>query len=134
MILHYTDENGEPTSVEVGKIPLTIGRDPHADIIVRDVKASRLHARMFYEDGIYYIEDLKSKNGTSVNGHTITKSVVKSGDILKIGSTAIKLKDVEHPGTRTVLNEVQKKMDSGKGYRTIMKEIVDEAQPVRRKK
>ena len=134
MILHYTDENGAPTSVEVGKIPLTIGRDPNADIILRDVKISRLHARIFYEDGIYYIEDLKSKNGTGVNGHAITKSVVKSGDTLKIGSTIIKLKDIEHPGTRTVLNEVQKKMDSGKGYRTIMKEIVDEAQPLRRKK
>ncbi len=133
MILHHTDAHGNPVTTEVGKVPLTIGRASEADIVLTDVRASRLHCRIFYEEGIYYVEDLESKNGTSVNGHAITKSVVKSGDVLKVGSTIITLKDAEHPGTRTVLNEVQKKMDDGKGYRTIMREIVDEALPVRHK-
>ena len=134
MMLHYTDANGMSISREVGKIPVTIGRGSDADIVLSDVRASRIHCRLFYEDGIHYVEDLKSKNGITVNGHKVAKSVVKSGDCLKVGSTAITLKDTNHPGTRTVLNEVQGKMNSGKGYRTIMKEIVDEAAPVRRAK
>lgn len=132
MILHYTDANGNPASVEVGKVPLTIGRGKDADIILVDSRASRHHCRLYYEDGIYYVEDLNSKNGTGVNGHAITKAVVKSGDTLKVGSTSITLQDIDRPGTRTILNEVQKKMDDGKGYRTIMREIVDEAAPGRR--
>ena len=134
MMLHYTDANGMPISLEVGKIPLTIGRGSDADIVLADVRTSRIHCRIFYEGGIYYVEDLKSKNGITVNGHKVTRSVVKSGDCLKVGGTAITLKDVNHPGTRTVLHEVQGKMNSGKGYRTIMKEIVEEADPARRKK
>ena len=133
MILLYTDADGSERSVEIGKVPLAIGRASEADIVLADVRASRLHCRVFYEEGIHYVEDLNSKNGTSINGHAITKSVVKSGDVLKVGSTLIKFKDTEHPGTRTILGEVQKKMDDGKGYRTIMREIVDEALPVRHK-
>ncbi len=130
MVLQYLDANGMPIAIEVGKIPLTLGRASDADIIIVDEKLSRLHCRLSYEKGVYYLEDLKSKNGTSVNGHAITKAAVKSGDRIQIGGTRILLKDQAHPGTNTVLCDVQDRMAQGKGYKTIMHEIIrDVEQP-----
>lgn len=127
MLLQYVEVSGMQMAVEVGKIPLTIGRSSDADLVLKDDKLSRLHCRISYEKGIYYLEDMGSKNGTTVNGHTIKRTAVKSGDRILIGDTRIILKDFAHPGTNTVLCDVQDRMAQGKGYNTIMREIIKES-------
>ena len=47
---------------------VTIGRDPHCDHTIDSPLVSREHARLISEDGGIYVEDLKSTNGTFVNG------------------------------------------------------------------
>jgi hypothetical protein len=51
----------------VGKDDLVIGRDESSDIVIPERQISRQHVRIFKEDNVYYIEDLKSRNGTWVN-------------------------------------------------------------------
>lgn len=50
---------------------LTIGRADDCDIILPDRLVSRHHARIYWLDGHYFVEDLGSKNGTHVNGQEI---------------------------------------------------------------
>jgi pSer/pThr/pTyr-binding forkhead associated (FHA) protein len=48
-----------------------LGRYPTNDIVIPDPYVSRRHARIFYNDGEWYIEDLDSTNGTIVNNEDI---------------------------------------------------------------
>jgi DNA-binding winged helix-turn-helix (wHTH) protein len=65
---------------------LTIGRGDDCDIIIHDRQVSRFHAEIKYsENGDFVIADLNSKNGTMVNGETISKVVsLKDGDEIRI--------------------------------------------------
>lgn len=70
---------------------LVIGRDPAADFVVDDGRVSRRHLRVFREDGRYYAEDLRSRNGSMVNGQLIEKTTLEFGDRIHIGSRTVLL-------------------------------------------
>ncbi len=46
---------------------LTIGRQPNCEVVIDKVAVSRQHARITFESGHFYLEDLQSRNGTFVN-------------------------------------------------------------------
>ncbi|OYT40559.1 MAG: FHA domain-containing protein [Desulfurococcales archaeon ex4484_58] len=48
-----------------------LGRYPTNDIVIPDPYVSRRHARIFFKDNEWYIEDLDSTNGTIVNNEDI---------------------------------------------------------------
>ncbi|MEQ9406272.1 MAG: SpoIIE family protein phosphatase [Fuerstiella sp.] len=50
-----------------------IGRHEDCDIVVESPAVSRRHARIWFEDGHFVIEDLDSRNGTAVNGRRISE-------------------------------------------------------------
>jgi pSer/pThr/pTyr-binding forkhead associated (FHA) protein len=53
---------------------------------------SRSHARIVRKDDAYYISDLQSTNGTSVNGARISgETKLRHGDTIELGS-AVTLK------------------------------------------
>lgn len=57
-----------------------------------DMKVSRVHARVWIEDGVYWIEDLNSKQGTKVNGEEIRgkgKRMLYPDDTVRMGETTI---------------------------------------------
>jgi pSer/pThr/pTyr-binding forkhead associated (FHA) protein len=58
-----------------------------ADIKIDDMKVSEEHAAIGYFDGIFFILDLKSKNGTYVNGKRVREHVLRDGDEVKVGDT-----------------------------------------------
>jgi len=80
---------------QVGEmIPLkkatVIGRGPEADVRLIDTKMSRMHCRFFGDDGMTYIEDLDSSNGTYVNGIRVERQKkLVDGDKIQIGETTI---------------------------------------------
>jgi len=66
---------------------VVIGRTPPADLVVSHAEVSRRHARVFYRDGTYYVEDLGSSNGTVLRGQRLTApQALSSGDVIEIGS------------------------------------------------
>ena len=71
------------------KSELTLGRAPTCSIGIQDdTFASQLHTRVVPRDGLVWVEDLGSTNGTHVNGARITAPVqLAVGDRLQIGST-----------------------------------------------
>ncbi len=63
----------------------TIGRAPRADFIVTAALVSRLHCRLTATDDTVEVIDLKSTNGTYVNGKRVTKARLAKGDRLRVG-------------------------------------------------
>ena len=64
----------------------TMGRAVRADFVVEAALVSRLHCRFSVaEDGTLAVEDLKSTNGTTVNGRAVTRAVLVPGDRLRVG-------------------------------------------------
>ena len=56
--------------------PNLIGRNK-GDIILKDPLVSGSHARVTYESDGWYIEDLKTTNGTQVDGRSISKAKLR---------------------------------------------------------
>ena len=48
-----------------------IGRSAENDIQIKDKHISRTHLKVTRKDGRYFVEDLRSENGTYVNGELI---------------------------------------------------------------
>jgi len=125
MKLHYSKQDGAAKDFEIGERSITIGRSPDADIILLDEKVSRVHCGIRLWDGEFYIKDLKSKNGTFVNGRRVEVNKLKSSDVIKIGSYTFTFEQPAGSGTETALREISDEMDLGKGYSTLLKEIVN---------
>ena len=95
-------------SLESGKI--TIGRSPESDICIDDASVSTNHAVITvspseFFDGHFdvFIEDLKSRNGTLVNGESIEWCRLQPEDVISIGWNKFKLLDDHTVGKETTV-------------------------------
>jgi pSer/pThr/pTyr-binding forkhead associated (FHA) protein len=71
---------------------LLIGRAEDAGIRLNDKKTSMRHCMIHTSQGSFMIEDLKSRNGTFVNGVKLSKASLSVGDRIVIGSTVFELR------------------------------------------
>jgi len=127
MKLKYHKQDGESKDFELGERSITIGRSPDADIILLDEKVSRVHCGVRLWDGEFYIKDLKSKNGTFVNGQRVEVCKLKASDSVTIGNYTFTFEQPGGAGTETALREISDEMNTGKGYSTLLKEIVKDS-------
>jgi pSer/pThr/pTyr-binding forkhead associated (FHA) protein len=67
--------------------PTRIGRGLDCDIVLSDPLASRVHAIIEFNDGLWWIRDLTSRNGTYLNGQKIDEARLATDCRVKIGST-----------------------------------------------
>jgi serine phosphatase RsbU (regulator of sigma subunit)/pSer/pThr/pTyr-binding forkhead associated (FHA) protein len=75
-----------------------IGRQPDASIYLESLAVSRHHARILQESGAYVVEDLRSSNGTFVNGVRISAPTpLREGDMLQVGPYVLSLKPEPAP-------------------------------------
>ena len=130
MFLQYLNVDGKRSAFHLaGRTAVTFGRSTEADVCIPDAKVSRIHAEIRPWDGDYVIKDLKSRNGTFVNGARVETAVLKAGDVIRVGPIEFHLEKTPEKGTRTIIREVTEEMDEGKkGYRTILREIVKSAE------
>ena len=67
-----------------------IGRSSRCNICLEDASISRQHARVFHQQGNYFLEDLKSSNGTYLNGERTDPSIpLREGDKITLGKLTI---------------------------------------------
>jgi len=71
---------------------LSIGRSKDADVRIDDRYASGIHARVFSREGRFFAEDMRSTNGTLLNGATLQgEAELIDGDTVQIGDTVFRL-------------------------------------------
>ncbi|MGE0433394.1 MAG: sigma 54-interacting transcriptional regulator [Planctomycetota bacterium] len=90
---HLTiQQDGKTTVIEIAEPVTTIGRHQSCTIQLLDTKASRQHCQIEECDAGsgYKLVDLKSANGTIVNGEACTHRILEAGDIIEIGAAIIK--------------------------------------------
>lgn len=64
----------------------TIGTDDHCQIQIKSEDVSERHARIERKEHGYLIRDLRSTQGTFVNGARVLEALLQDGDIIQIGS------------------------------------------------
>ena len=73
--------------------PVIVGRSPGSDIVIGAGYVSGRHARFSLMGQHLFIEDLGSKNGTSVNGTPIAEPcALKNNDVVNVGDVAIRVR------------------------------------------
>ncbi|PYV09492.1 MAG: hypothetical protein DMG07_23080 [Acidobacteria bacterium] len=80
-----------------------IGRADDVEISLERRTISRHHARIFYEGGHYWLRDLESANGTTVNGKRTRLQILSDGDTVCFGEAkAVFHTAAEHSGPVSV--------------------------------
>ncbi|MCG6924236.1 MAG: FHA domain-containing protein [Acidobacteria bacterium] len=82
---------------------VVIGRSPECQIVLRDFGISRMHAKVVAEPSGVRIFDLKSKNGTQVNGVQVMDASLRDGDRILLGKFQITFTDALQ--SRVVLDD-----------------------------
>ncbi|MDR1812254.1 MAG: FHA domain-containing protein [Candidatus Fibromonas sp.] len=72
---------------------LVVGRDSFCDLRLTDEFVSMQHCKILFENGIFFLEDLGSTNGTFIDGTEVEeKSILNEGQNIQIGITVMKAK------------------------------------------
>ena len=90
LVVLQGSESDIGTHVKIDR-PVTIGRDPSVELPLQDDGISRRHCRIVLSDGKYWLEDLRSTNGTLLNGERVSqKRELKAGDRIYLGACVLK--------------------------------------------
>ena len=81
---------GARHTVDLTEEGITLGRGDAASIKVTSNAVSRQHARIFLKDGRPHVVDLKSLNGTTLNGEPVpVPSAMRPGDVVLMGEIPV---------------------------------------------
>ncbi|HTL11492.1 MAG TPA: FHA domain-containing protein, partial [Bdellovibrionota bacterium] len=73
----------------------TVGRGENNDIVISDLKASRLHAEINLSGADWSVKDLGSVNGIMHNGKTTKSAQLRMGDTFTLGETTLEFMTAE---------------------------------------
>ena len=106
MKLTLTEKGGEPKVLTFDKDEITIGRVSGNDIVLAKGNISKRHSRLTMRSGEMEIADLKSTNGTYVNGRKITgPTPIAASDRVYVGDFLI---GIEGPGGAPPVRRLQR--------------------------
>jgi len=72
---------------------IVLGRDPSADFSLQNETISLRHCKLNYLQKQWWVEDLKSTNGTFINQALITTgTILTDGDVLTLGKVSITIR------------------------------------------
>ena len=85
-------ENGKPKKAfKVNRKGATIGRDDGCSISVPSDSVSSKHLKLEYKLGTFIATDLQSTNGIVLNGRSVRRASLKSGDVLQLGEAILRI-------------------------------------------
>lgn len=88
--LTFTSGVSTGTVIALTENEYRIGRQRDNDIQLGDLGISGHHARVYRGPDAYVVEDLKSRNGTWLNGARVFHASLTDGDTLRLGETDLK--------------------------------------------
>ena len=84
-VISSSDESVINRNFRLTSEPALIGRHPECSIQIDDGSVSRRHAKVTSVEGVWFLEDLNSRNGTFLNGQAIQKQTrLFDGAVIKI--------------------------------------------------
>jgi pSer/pThr/pTyr-binding forkhead associated (FHA) protein len=92
--LHVIEGPQKGQTIEFSGDTVFVGRSSTNDLQIFDSSISRKHIKLFRLENLVFVEDLKSTNGTLVNGEPIEPGEgvqVAEGDTISLGHTTIRL-------------------------------------------
>jgi FHA domain len=91
--LVVTEGGLQGVSIDLADQQITMGRANDATLVLNDDYASTYHARIFPQDGQWFVEDLGSTNGTYLDRQKVTRPTpVPVGVPIRIGKTVLELR------------------------------------------
>ena len=103
-----------------------VGRKPGlCDLVIDRSSVSKIHCLLVKTDGLLFVRDLGSTNGTRVNGQRVTRGALLPGDILSFSSVKYQVhlgpdidddSDIDEAAERTEMIHVVGAL-SGEGFR-----------------
>jgi transcriptional regulator with GAF, ATPase, and Fis domain len=88
LLLVYHEHGVETVLLDRGA-RIVVGRELPSDVVVAEHSLSRQHARFTVIDGRVEVEDLRSTNGTRINGRPMDRCTVKPGDEVMLGAVTV---------------------------------------------
>ncbi|MBE5954079.1 MAG: FHA domain-containing protein [Lachnospiraceae bacterium] len=76
------NEKGNSRQVDLNsfnKDVISFGRQPDCDIVLKSDTISRVHGAFYFDQGVWIIEDLKSRNGLTLDGKKVKRATAKVG-------------------------------------------------------
>ena len=81
---------GEPRQVELSRgQSLHVGAARENELVLSDRWVSRFHCRIERKANGWFVEDVRSRNGTFLNGHLVGLAQLVAGDKLRVGTTTL---------------------------------------------
>jgi len=82
-LMYQDGDSPQNYTFSMGEV--VIGRSPECQVVLKDFGISRQHAKIVVDEDGARILDLKSKNGTTVNGVPVVEAPLKDGDRILLG-------------------------------------------------
>jgi two-component system response regulator GlrR len=85
--------DGATLRADLGVAPLLVGKSPECDLVVDDALLSRRHCELRVAARGVTVRDLRSKNGTLVDGLRLVEATVPIGRAIQVGNTRLTVRD-----------------------------------------
>ena len=96
MVLSVLEGEDVGREIVFDRLPILVGRTEACNVVLYHPSISRRHCRFYQEDGRVFVEDLRSINGTFVNGvPVVLNSMLGPGDIISLGSLKFRFDSLE---------------------------------------
>lgn len=110
--LVFFKKNGSFKSIPLPSNVTVLGRRHDCDLRIPLDSVSRRHCRISNDDGVLNICDLKSKNGTIVNGENVIEIKISAGDKITIGKVTFVVQVDGKPEAIEIENTAENELSS----------------------
>lgn len=104
-------EDGNEHIVPIRPEGVVLGRSPECDVVIKDFGVSRRHAEVMIDGDQCRLVDLRSKNGTQVNGVRVLEAILNDGDQILLGKFLLSFRKTLEE--QVVLDEEKPMLEEG---------------------
>lgn len=106
--LTYKDCDEKTVTVELSvEVAATIGRSRENTVVLRDEHASRVHARVQFDRGQWFVRDF-GLNGTRLNGVQVNREApLRNGDEVRVGDTKMQFRTLDNLQSGPVTKRIE---------------------------